>query len=95
MAPEMKRVEGRDAGDVVLYALSTCGWCKKTKRLLGELGVGYRYIDVDQLDRADRRAVEEQVMSWNPRGSFPTIVIGNKNCIVGFKEDQIREALGS
>jgi arsenate reductase-like glutaredoxin family protein len=31
--------------------------------------------------------------SWNPSASFPTLVIDNQRSIVGFKEDEIREAL--
>jgi hypothetical protein len=27
---------------------------------------------------------------WNPKGSFPTLVIDDKRCIVGFREDEIR-----
>jgi|GEM_PF-3996188 len=42
-----EQVGGEDRGDVLLYALSTCGWCRKTKALLKELGVQYRYVDVD------------------------------------------------
>jgi hypothetical protein len=34
------------------------------------------------------------VRKWNPKGSFPTIVIDDAEAIVGFKEDQLREALG-
>ena len=30
---------------------------------------------------------------WNPKGSFPTLVINNKRAIVGFREQEIREAL--
>jgi glutaredoxin-like protein NrdH len=33
------------------------------------------------------------VRKWNPACSFPTIVIDDKKCIVGFKEDEIREAV--
>ena len=61
MAVEVKHVDGRDAGSVMLYALSTCGWCKKTKRLLGELGVAYDYIDVDLLARGDKKEIEKEV----------------------------------
>lgn len=94
MTPEMKHVEGRRAGDVVLYALSTCGWCKKTKQLLKDLGVEYSYIDVDLLSRQERNEIEKEVERWNPRASFPTIVVDGARSIVGFKEDEIREALG-
>ena len=95
MSIEVKRVEGRDAGHVMLYALSTCVWCKKTKRLLGELGVAYEYIDVDGLSREERTEVEKEIRRWNPRVSFPTIVLDESRAITGFDEERIRENLGS
>jgi glutaredoxin len=79
---------------VMLYALSTCGWCKKTKRLLEELDVAYDYIDVDQLLGDEKDEVREEVTRWNPACSFPTLVIDDQRCIAGFKEWEIREVLG-
>ena len=35
----------------------------------------------------------EELKKWNPRCSFPTIVINDSKCIVGFKEDDIKEAV--
>jgi hypothetical protein len=35
-----------------------------------------------------------QLEKWNPRRSFPTVVINEEKCIVGYKEDDIKEALG-
>ncbi|MDD5684459.1 MAG: glutaredoxin family protein, partial [Methanoregulaceae archaeon] len=32
----MTHIDGEDKGKVVLFALSTCGWCAKTKELLAE-----------------------------------------------------------
>ncbi len=87
-------VDGKNKGKVMLYALSTCGWCKKTKALLGELGVEYDYTDVDLLKGAEQDTVVKEIMKWNPESNFPTIVINAKKCIIGFKEDEIREALG-
>ena len=91
---QMKHIEGEKKGDVKLYALSTCGWCKKTKGLLGELEVEYSYIDVDLLEGSDKKEVMDEVKRHNPKCSFPTLVINDKKCIVGFKEDQIKEAIG-
>ena len=31
---------------IFLFALSTCVWCKKTKKLLDQFGVKYDYADV-------------------------------------------------
>jgi len=35
----LKHVGGKNASHVVIYALSTCPWCKKTKKLLDDLGL--------------------------------------------------------
>jgi glutaredoxin len=78
---------------VMLYALSTCGWCAKTKDLLRELGVDFDYTYVDLLEGHDQDKVLNEVEKWNPKGSFPTLVIGNRKSIVGFREEEIREAL--
>lgn len=90
---EMVHVKGRNAGKVILYALSTCGWCRKTKDFLGELGVTYDYVDTDLLTGKERDDVRKEVQKWNPKCSFPTLVINSKQCIVGFDKDGIREAL--
>ena len=91
---EIKHINGKNKGKILLYALSTCIWCKKTKDLLNSIGVEYSYIFVDLLDESDKEHVLNDIRKWNPPCSFPTIVINNKECIVGFKEDKIKEALG-
>jgi glutaredoxin-like protein NrdH len=86
-------VDGKDAGKVMLYTLSTCVWCKRTKALLKDLGVAYDYIDVDLLSGSEEDEVIAEIKKHNPDCSFPTMVINDKKYIVGFKEDEIREAL--
>ncbi|MDD2606018.1 MAG: glutaredoxin family protein [Desulfobacteraceae bacterium] len=78
---------------VKLYSLSTCSHCKSTKKLLDECTVQYDFVDVDLLEGEERRAIIEDVKKFNPRCSFPTIIIGDK-VIVGYKEQEIKEALG-
>jgi glutaredoxin-like protein NrdH len=75
-----------------LYTLSTCVHCKATKRFLKENGIEFDYKDVDKLDGEERDEVRNEVMRLSG-GRFPTIVIGKK-VIVGFHEDQLKEALG-
>jgi glutaredoxin-like protein NrdH len=77
----------------MLYALSTCVWCQKTKQLLTDLGVEFSYLYVDLLEGSDLRRALEEVEKYNPAGSFPTIVIDEDRVITGFREEQIREAL--
>ncbi|NPV08455.1 MAG: glutaredoxin family protein [Anaerolineae bacterium] len=91
MAVEVNQVEGKDVGDIFMYALSTCVWCRRTKALLNELGLAYRYVDVDLQQGEDRRKVIEDVSRWNPARSFPTLVVNQERAIVGFDERAIRE----
>jgi glutaredoxin-like protein NrdH len=79
--------------DVKVFSLSTCSHCRAVKKLLGKCGVKYEFTDVDQLDGEERKAILEDVRKFNPRCSFPTIVIG-ETVIIGFKEEEIRSALG-
>ena len=88
---ETNHVKGADKGRVMLYALSTCGWCKKTKDLLEQLDVAFDYLDVDRLSGKDQAQIIEEVKKWNPSCSFPSLVIDDSQCIVGFKEEQIRK----
>lgn len=87
---KLNHVEGKKKADIMLYALSTCGWCKKTKNILNQLGVAYDYINVDELsDEEAAKVEEEQVKKWNPAATYPTLVINNKRAEVDFNEGTI------
>ncbi len=76
-----------------LYSLSTCSHCKSCKRFLGECGIEYEFTDVDLLPEADKTEVLDEIKRLTSRCAFPTIIIGEK-VIVGFREREIRQALG-
>jgi len=77
---------------VTIYSLSTCSHCKATKKFLGECTIRYEFIDVDLLEGEERKAILEDIKKFNPRCSFPTIIIGD-TVVVGYKEKEIKEAL--
>jgi glutaredoxin len=78
---------------VKVYSLSTCSHCREAKKFLGACEIKYEFVDVDQLQGEERAAILQDVKNFNPRCSFPTIIIGDK-VIVGYKEAEIKEALG-
>ncbi len=84
----MKKVKG--------YFISTCGWCKKTKRFLDDNNVNYEYEYIDLLTGDEKSRALAEVDQWNPRRSFPTVVVSNDKTqvVVGFREDSLREVLG-
>jgi len=78
---------------VLLYALSTCAWCKLTKKYLNENEVEYEYIDVDLCSEKDHETIRNDIIKRGSEPSYPTIIIDNKLVITGFRKDKLREAL--
>ena len=78
---------------VKIYSLSTCSHCKSTKKMLSDCTIQYDFVDVDTFEGEEMAAILEDVKKINPKCSFPTVIIGN-TVIVGFKEKEIKEALG-
>ncbi len=78
---------------IKLYTLSTCSHCKNAKRFLNDNAVRYDFIDIDMLPSDEQNNALAEVKKINPGCTFPTIIIGGK-VIVGFKEKELREALG-
>ncbi len=92
---EMTHVDGGSKRNIRLFTLSTCIWCKKTKAFLKELDIGYDYVDVDLLQGAEREQTLDELKRFNPRCSFPSLVVDNKECIIGYNEEKIREVIGA
>ena len=90
----LQHVAGKNKGKIVVYALSTCPWCRKTKNLLNELGVEYFFGDVDLMDDEEKMEALKVIRKWNPGASFPTIIIDDAKSIVGFQEEKIKETFG-
>ena len=91
----VEHVNGKNRGTIMLYALSTCGWCAKTKDLLRQMGVEFDFAYVDLLEGKEQDDAMTIVEKFNPNGSFPTLVIDNRKAIIGFREQEIREAIGA
>ena len=87
----LQHVAGKNKGHVVLYALSTCPWCRKTKKLLEDLSVEYYFGDVDLMNEAEKNETLKIIQKWNPGSSFPTMIIDDAKCIIGFQENKIKE----
>jgi len=61
---------------------------------LEQEGVAFDFVYVDLLKGQERAEVVEEVRRWNPSVSFPTIVVDDAKCVVGYKQDQLKEVLG-
>ena len=86
-------VDGKDKGELFLFALSTCIWCRKMREHLNSLGVAYKYVYMDQVEGEEKEKFRKDLKKWNPDCSYPTLVLNDKKCLVGFDEDEINAEL--
>lgn len=77
---------------VKLFALSTCGWCRKAKEFLKNHEVECEIVEVDLLEGEEKEKCLGEVKKYNPRISFPTVIIGEE-IIIGFDEEKLKKAL--
>jgi glutaredoxin len=88
------RVSGKKSKHrVLLYALSTCAWCKMTKKFLNENGIEYEFVDVDLSNDEDHEKIRQDIINRGSEPSYPTIIVDNKTVITGFRKDLLKEAL--
>jgi glutaredoxin len=88
------RVPGeKNEHKVLVYALSTCAWCKSAKQFLKDNEIEYDYVDVDLSSNKDREIIRKDILNRGGELSYPTIIIDDKVLITGFRKDKIREAL--
>lgn len=88
---QIKKVPGLKTKEIMLFTLSTCIWCKKTKALLKDLGLEHNYVDVDLLFGSDQAEAYQEMWKHNHGTSFPTIIINNgEDIIIGFDEKKLK-----
>jgi glutaredoxin-like protein NrdH len=78
---------------VLLYALSTCAWCRMEKQFLKDNSVEFEYVDVDLCDQKEREKIRADIQRRGGEPNYPTLIVDDKNMITGFHENEIQKAL--
>jgi glutaredoxin-like protein NrdH len=92
---EFSKVSGKKNNHkVVLYALSTCVWCKMTKQFLKDNNIEFEYVNVDLCEEDDKQKIRAEIQSKGGNLNYPTTIIDDKIVVTGFRKDQLKEALG-
>lgn len=79
--------------DIRLYALSTCPYCRMTKRYLDEHGITYQLTEVDTLEGDAKQSAIEEVKRLSGGTSFP-VLVADDEVVVGFNKTRIADLLG-
>ncbi len=89
----LEQVEGsKNDHDLVLFALSTCPHCRSARNFLDANDLSYRFVYLDLLKGDEQKSVLEEASKYNPRKSFPTLVVDDQ-VLVGFTENDWRMKL--
>lgn len=78
---------------VMMYAISTCAWCKMTRKFLKDNEIAFEYVDVDLSSDEDHEKISKEILSRGGELSYPTLIIDDKTLITGFRKDKMTEAL--
>lgn len=77
---------------VKIYSLSTCDNCRDTMNFIAQNGIEFTFVDVDLLEKPERKKELSELKKINPKCTFPTTVIGEKT-VIGYDEGMLKEAL--
>jgi glutaredoxin-like protein NrdH len=88
------KVPGRNnKHKVLLYAISTCGWCKRAKQFLKDNDVEFEYVDIDLCSMADKQKIRQDIQSRGGTLVYPTLIIDNEILLTGAPRDKLKEIL--
>lgn len=91
---KISKVSGKkNKHKVMLYALSTCVWCRMTKQFLKDNDVEFEYVDVDLITEGDKEKIRQHIISKGGSLSYPSTIVDDKVLITGFRKDELKEAL--
>ncbi len=77
---------------VSMYTLSTCPWCRKTKKYFTEHRITFDYTDYDLADEATQDKIMRELDAEGASG-FPFVRIGDQ-VVEGYRPDRFAELLG-
>ncbi|MGA2195059.1 MAG: glutaredoxin family protein [Bryobacteraceae bacterium] len=78
---------------VSMYTLSTCPWCRKTKKYFTDHHIPFTYIDYDLADEATQAKILRELDAAGATG-FPFVKVGDQ-VISGYQPDLYASALKS
>ena len=80
---------------ITVYALSTCGFCKRSMAFLESNGFAYRYIYLDKIPLESKTEVKKELKDqYKTDIAFPFATIGDSDYLVGFIEVDWKKTLG-
>ena len=85
----------RKGKDITIYALSTCGFCKRAIAFLNSKGLAYKYVYMDLVPLETKTEAKKELKErFKDNVAFPFAVIDGSQHLVGFIEPDWVKTLG-
>jgi glutaredoxin len=78
---------------VSMYTLSTCPWCRKTKKYFADHSIPFEFTDFDLADEATQDRIMREMDAEGAKG-FPFVRIGD-DVVEGWQPARYAELLGA
>ncbi|XP_028783977.1 glutaredoxin [Neltuma alba] len=72
-----KAKEIASSAPVVVYSKTYCGYCKRVKDLLNQLGAAYKVIELDE--ESDGGDIQAALAEWTGQRTVPNVFIAGKH----------------
>ncbi|KAF3436997.1 hypothetical protein FNV43_RR19750 [Rhamnella rubrinervis] len=66
-----------NSNPVVVFSKTYCGYCKRVKQLLSQLGASYKVIELDK--ESDGAEMQSELAKWTGQRTVPNVFIGGKH----------------
>lgn len=77
---------------VRMYTLSTCPWCRKTKKFFQDKNMPFEYVDYDLASEQQQEQIGNEMLKHTGHISFPFVDIDG-NVVIGYNPDKYEELL--
>lgn len=77
---------------ISMYTLSTCPWCRKTKKFFTEHNIPFDFIDYDLADEGTQKRILSDMDRYKASG-FPFVMI-NGDTVEGYNPERYTKLLG-
>lgn len=81
------------AKKVFMYTLSTCPWCRRTKKWFTDNKIPFEYVDYDLQPPEKQAQIEQEMLGRGGSMAFPWVVIDGE-IIVGWNPNRYAEIMG-
>lgn len=79
---------------VIVYGLSTCPWCRKTKQYFIDMQTNFDYINYDLANEEEQSKIMQDMKGLGGGNAFPFVKIG-EDVVIGYNPEKFSTLLES